>query len=205
MPAPQPLPSAIDKRNMLWAPDPRKPFDPLALGNLFLEAGRHSEALDFFERVAVESTKQDRIAEVKKAAIAAGNAFLVGRLAGKNLAPISKDEWSQVAKAARASNQLRYALRAAIQAGDDALATELRTQLGDAVPQALAARAEVAESPEQAHAGATHGGQKVEAVAATGAAHAHGPAAEPPAPAPAPTNGTEGGKADGKTDGAELV
>ena len=184
------LPTAIDKRNMLWAPEHRKPFDALAIGDGYLEAGRHSEALDFFERVKDAATRADRFSRVKKEAVAAGSAFLIGRLSGKGLIAVSKDDWSQVAKAARANGQLRYALRAAIQADDTALATELRAQLGDAVPQALAARAEVAESPEQAHAGATHPGQKVEAVAAAGAAHSHEPHTPPTlAPPAAATNG----------------
>ena len=59
---------------------------------------------------------------------------------------------------------------------------EMRTALGDAVPSALAAQA---ESPEQAKAGVLTPGHKVEAVAASGAAHSHepAPAGAPPAPA----------------------
>jgi hypothetical protein len=179
------LPTAIDKRNMLYAPDPRRPFDPIALGDAFAEKGRLPEALDFYERITDTKTRDERIGRIKSAAKSAGSAFLLNRIAAKGFVPVSKDDWRETAVAAKGKGQLRFALRAAIQAGEEALMAELRAALGDAVPAALAAQA---ESPEQAKAGATTPGHKVEAVAATGAAHSH----EPARPAAAlPQNGGE--------------
>ncbi|MEZ0229077.1 MAG: hypothetical protein ACAI25_10665 [Planctomycetota bacterium] len=187
------LPSAIDKRNMLYAPDPRRPFDPLALGDAFAEKKRHPEALDFYERVADTATRAERIARIKAIVKAEGNAFVLNRIATKGFVSVSKEEWLEAAAVAKKQGQLRYALRAAIQAGDEALMAELRATLGDAVPVALAAQVttttEIAESPEQAKAGVTTPGQKVEAVAASGAASSHAPDAAP-SPSP-PTNGGE--------------
>jgi hypothetical protein len=177
MAQPSGLPTAIDKRNMLHAPDPRRPFDPLQVGESFEKLGRFTEALDFFERITDEGLRKDRVDRVRRAAVESGNAFILTRVANKGFAPVSKDDWKNVAAKAKAAGMLRHALRAAIQAGDEALTTEMRTALGDAVPAALAAQA---ESPEQAKAGATIPGHKVEAVAAAGAAHQHEPAPAAP-------------------------
>lgn len=198
------LPSPIDKRNMLYAPDPRRPFDPLALGDGYAEKNRLPEALDFYERVTDASVRNERVNRIKTIVKMQGNAFLLNRIAVKGFVPVSKDEWREAAQAAKSAGQLRYALRAAIQAEEEALIAELRTTLGDAVPSALAAPV-VAENPEQANAGVTTPGHKVEAVAATGAAQSHDPtlapphAAAPPSASPAssaptstePTNGGE--------------
>ncbi|MBI3722953.1 hypothetical protein HY251_03210 [bacterium] len=178
------IPGAIDKRNMLYAPDAKRPFDALALGDEFFAAGRFSEALDFFERIPEPTRRDEALARARKQAVQTGNAFLLGRIAQKAFIPVSKDDWKAAASAAKAAGAVRYALRAAIQAEDEALANELRAVLGDAVPTALAAKAEaaasIAESPEQANAGATTPGQRVEAVLAAGAAHAHEPSAVSP-------------------------
>ncbi|HZU96704.1 MAG TPA: hypothetical protein VFF73_08440 [Planctomycetota bacterium] len=174
------LPSAIEKRNMLYAPDPRRPFDAVAIGDAFSEKGRHPEALDFYERVQDPKTREERIGRIKTNARMTGNAFLLGRIASKGFLPVSKDDWRECANAAKQAGLLRHALRSAIQAGEEALMAEMRAALGDAVPAALAAQA---ESPEQAKAGATTPGHKVEAVAATGAAHSHQPGATEAPPA----------------------
>jgi len=182
------LPSAIEKRNMLYAPDARRPFDAVGIGDAFADKGRLSEALDFYERITDESVRKERIERVKTNARMRGDAFLLGRIAGKGFLTVSKDEWREAANAAKGAGRLRYALRCAIQAGEEPLMAELRTALGDAVPAALAAQA---ESPEQANAGVTTPGQKVEAVAASGAAHSHEPAAAPP---PEPSGDGDGAK-----------
>ncbi len=184
------IPSAIDKRNMLYAPDPRRPFDPIALGDAFAAKNRLPEALDFYERIVDPATRVERVNRVKTIVKMQGNAFVLNRIATKGFVPVSKEEWLESANAAKKAGQLRYALRAAIQAGDEPLMAELRAALGDAVPSALAAQVttttEIAESPEQAKAGVTTPGQKVEAVAASGAAHSHAPGvAGAPAPPPA--------------------
>jgi len=181
------LPRAIEKRNMLYAPDPRRPFDALSLGDAFAEKGRLPEALDFYERVTDAAVRAERVARIKASALGQGNAFLLNRIASKGHVPVSKDEWREAANNAKKVGRLRYALRAAIQAGEETLMAEMRAALGDAVPAALAAQA---ESPEQAKSGVTTPGHKVEAVAAAGAAHSHEPTpAAPPPTAPPPTNG----------------
>jgi hypothetical protein len=189
------IPTPIDKRNMLYAPDPKKPFDGAVIGDSFVAAGRLCEGLDFYERVADAKTRDERIARVKATALTQGDAFLLGRVAAKGFVPVSKDEWRQAAVTARSAGMIRHALRAAIQAGEEALMAELRAQLGDAVPAALAAPV-IAESPEQAKSGATHPGMKVEAVAATGAAHIHDPSLSAPAgPKPNTAGDGDGAKA----------
>jgi hypothetical protein len=167
------LPTAIDKRNMLYAPDARRPFDPIALGDSFVEKGRVPEGLDFYERIADEAVRRDRIERVKSLAVKQGNAFVLSRISSKGMVAVSTADWRSAAQAAKSAGHLRYALRAAIQANEEALVAEMRAALGDAVPAALAAQA---ESPEQAKAGATTPGHKVEAVAAAGVAHSHEPA-----------------------------
>ncbi len=165
---------------MLYAPDPRRPFDPVVLGDGFVEKGRIPEGLDFYERITDDKTRLERVERVKAIALKHGDAFLLNRIAAKGMVAVSTKEWRETAEAAKKAGLLRYALRAAVQAGDEALMAEMRAALGDAVPSALAAQA---ESPEQAKAGATTPGHKVEAVAAAGVAHSHepAPAASPPA------------------------
>src|SRR4051794_6896390 len=125
------LPGAIDKRNMLYAPDPRRPFDPLALGDGFAEKNRLPEALDFYERVTDATTRAERIGRIKTIVKMQGNAFLLNRISAKGFVPVSKDEWREAAQAAKKAGQPRYALRCAIQGEDEALTAELRTALGD--------------------------------------------------------------------------
>ena len=179
------LPTAIDKRNMLYAPE--RAFDAVEVGDGFAEKGRVCEALDFYERIQDPKIREERVARIRSISRARGDAFLLSRIASRGLVVVSRDDWREAARAAEGSGLLRHALRAAIQAGEDALAAELRSRLGDAVPSALAAPG-LAESPEQAKAGATTPGQKVEAVVAAGAAHVHEPGRGPPDPAPADSN-----------------
>src|SRR5262245_14168781 len=117
---------------MLFAPDAKRPVDFLSTGDAFWEAGRHCEALDFYERIPDEAVKRDRLARVLAFAVGMGDAFVVNRLATKGNA--TKDDWVATAKAARAAGRLRYALKAAIAAGDEAQAAELREKLGIAKP-----------------------------------------------------------------------
>src|SRR5262245_31217768 len=101
------LPSAIDKRNMLYAPDPRRPFDPLALGDAFAAKNRLPEALDFYERVTDAGTRSERIGKMKERVKAQGNAFLLNRISAKGFVPVSKDEWREAALVAKQAGQLR--------------------------------------------------------------------------------------------------
>src|SRR2546422_81620 len=95
------LPGAIEKRNFLYAPDPKRPVDALALGDEFFAIGRHSEALDFYAKVEDSSRRAEAFGRAKKQAIAAGNPFLVGRVASAGIA-VSKDDWKATAHAAKA-------------------------------------------------------------------------------------------------------
>lgn len=169
------LPSPIEKRNLLYAPDPKRPADWTAVGDAFLEAGRDCEALDFYERIVDESTRRDRCARVKKVAIERGDAFLLNRLANKGL--VEKSEWLDAGKAAKAAGRLRYALKCAVVGGDEAQVAELKSQLG------IVDRVVEAERPEDAKIGVKTAQGVAAAVGGAHSASGEGPI---PTDAPAP-------------------
>lgn len=104
------IPNALDRRHLVE----RKvaPAQALRIADAYLAEGRTLEALDFL-RVAEAA---DRLAELRREAIAAGDAFLFRCIAGSAGEPPTREEWSALADAAAASGRRFYADQAQRQA-----------------------------------------------------------------------------------------
>jgi hypothetical protein len=104
------IPNALDRRHLVE----RKvaPAQAQRIADAYLAEGRTLEALDFL-RVAGAA---ERLAELRREAIAAGDAFLFRSIAGNAGAPPTREEWSALADAAAASGRRFYAEQARRQA-----------------------------------------------------------------------------------------
>ena len=89
----------------------------LALAEAYLERGRTVEAVDFLAKAEAP----ERLAELRRDAIAAGDVFLLRALAEVMGEPAEREEWTALATAATAAGKDRYAAEASRQAerGED--------------------------------------------------------------------------------------
>ncbi len=85
----------IKKRDMLHA-DKSSPESLSAIGREFLAVERFSDALDFFEKAKDKAG----IAEIKKIALASGDAFLLARLDRFDRELVSTADWEAAARKA---------------------------------------------------------------------------------------------------------
>lgn len=115
MPSPNTLPTAIEKRDIIHGK--RKGADLRALGERFLEAGRLAEAIDFLERA---EGGEIRLGQVRDLAVAAGDGFLLERIAKARPALIEPVTWERAGDAAIAAGKLRHAVRCFERAGPGA-------------------------------------------------------------------------------------
>lgn len=104
------LPNALDRRHLVERE--LAPGQALRIAEAYLEEGRTIEALDFL-RLARAT---ERLAELRREAIAAGDAFLFRSIAGSADLPPTREEWSALAEAAAASGRRFYAEQAGRQA-----------------------------------------------------------------------------------------
>lgn len=121
------LPDPLERRNLLWA-EQKRPVDPVALAERYLESGRMSDALDFVERVPDRERKDALRAHVRDAALREGNFFLLNRL--ESTSPLGDDRWREALERARETGKLRYALKIARKLGDAAEIEALERDLG---------------------------------------------------------------------------
>lgn len=77
----------------------------LALADAYLEEGRANEAVAFLVKAGAE----DRLDEMIREAIAAGDAFLVKQLADETGKDPGRDRWQATAEAAEQAGRVRYA------------------------------------------------------------------------------------------------
>ena len=89
----------------------------LALAEAYLEQGRAVEAVEFL----VKAEASERLAELRRNAIAAGDVFLLRALAEAMEDPPEREEWAALATAAAAAGKDRYAAEGGRQAerGED--------------------------------------------------------------------------------------
>ena len=89
----------------------------LALAEAYLEQGRTVEAVDFL----VKAEASERLAELRRHAVAAGDVFLLRTLAEMMEEPAEQEEWTALATAAAAAGKDQYAAEAGRQAerGED--------------------------------------------------------------------------------------
>lgn len=121
------VPNAIERRELLYG-KPKKVPDFEALGRSYLDAGRRNDALESFEKVRKPELRAALIKELKQGAIKDGIWFLLNRI--HNSDPVSESEWLETSRNARSAGKLQYALKSAERAGDEALVTELRGEMG---------------------------------------------------------------------------
>lgn len=97
------LPDPLDRRHVL-----ARGLAPEKAGRIadaYLEEGRRVEALDFLAKAEAS----EKLAELRRAAVAEGDLFLLRAAARVGGEPVSAEEYRQVAAAARAAGKLRYA------------------------------------------------------------------------------------------------
>jgi hypothetical protein len=89
----------------------------LRIAEAYLEEGRTVEALDFLCKAEAE----ERIADLRVGAVRAGDAFLLRQVATATGVPAEREEWRELALAARSAGKELYAVEATRQAerGED--------------------------------------------------------------------------------------
>ena len=89
----------------------------LALAEAYLEQDRTAEAVDFLAK----ADATERLAELRRDAVAAGDAFLLRALAEAMGDPPEREEWAALATAAAAAGKDQYAAEGGRQAerGED--------------------------------------------------------------------------------------
>jgi hypothetical protein len=148
------LPGFSQKRKVLFGAR-TSPEKMREAGELFMEAGRHDDALEFFERCDAE----DLIRQIATNALASGNTPLYMRAKRALGEEIAEAEWSELAAAAERAGAHTMAYVAHLKAGHEEEAARLRrltTGAGEEEPQ-QGEDAEEAES--QAAAGSQERGQ----------------------------------------------
>lgn len=103
-----PFPTAIDKRDLIHDVAKQRDVDVSGLGDAFFDAGRLSEALDFYHL----GSDSERVRRVKEAALAAGDHFILARVASRDTALVCAGEWEQLGDAAVAVGRFHDAVAA---------------------------------------------------------------------------------------------
>ena len=104
------LPNPLDRRHLVERE--LAPAQALALAEAYLAEGRTLESLDFLRKAGAA----ERLAELRREAVAAGDAFLFRSIAAGSDPPPTREEWSALADAAAASGRRLYAEQARRQA-----------------------------------------------------------------------------------------
>ena len=104
------IPNPLARRHQLEKDLPAA--QSLAIAEAYIEAGRVVEALDFLRKAEAE----DRLLEVARDAMAAGDAFLFRSTAAALDKEPGRDEWLALAEAAASAGKDQYAAEARRQA-----------------------------------------------------------------------------------------
>lgn len=129
------IPDPLTRRELLHLRQ-KRPVDHAGIGQAYLAQGRHSEALDFLERIQDAAERARLVGAVRDQAIALGDAFVLARVNG--LLPLERGQWERAFAAAKAAGKPRFALRLARQLGDEAEVARLELELGLRVPEPVA-------------------------------------------------------------------
>jgi hypothetical protein len=113
MPENTPLPSEERVRELTADPD-LSPEDADRHARLFLEAGKPAIALMFLER----SKTPERLADVKKLAVAAGDGFLLHNIHRILPDSVTPAEWKEAGEVAQREGKLLFAKDCFDKAGD---------------------------------------------------------------------------------------
>ena len=104
------IPGPLERRHVV-----QRGLDPahaLRIAEVYLSQGRALEAIDFLRK----ADAADRLAELRREAVVAGDAFLLRAVATAIGATPARDEWRELAEAATAAGKDAYAAEARRQA-----------------------------------------------------------------------------------------
>ena len=104
------LPNALDRRHLVERE--MAPAHALGFAEVYLAEGRTLEAVDFLRKAGAA----EKLTELRREAIAAGDAFLFRSVASATGEPPAREEWAVLADAAAASGRRFYAEQARRQA-----------------------------------------------------------------------------------------
>jgi hypothetical protein len=104
------IPDPLARRHLLERA--LAPAQALAIGAAYLAEGRQVEAVEFLAKAGAA----ERLAELRREAVAAGDVFLLRMIAAADGTPASRAEWQAVAAAAEVAGKARYVTEAQRQA-----------------------------------------------------------------------------------------
>jgi hypothetical protein len=104
------IPDALERRHLVGREI--APAQAQRVAEAYLAEGRTIDALDFLRKAGAA----ERLAELRREAIAAGDAFLLRSVAAQLDEVPTREEWAALAEAAAASGKQRYAEEARRQA-----------------------------------------------------------------------------------------
>jgi hypothetical protein len=109
------IPNPLERRHLIEREIPAG--RALAIAEAYLEQGRGIEAVEFLAKAEAH----ERLLELRREVIAAGDVFLLRALAEVMEEPPEREEWLALAAAASAAGKDRYAAEASRQAerGED--------------------------------------------------------------------------------------
>lgn len=105
------LPNPLERRHLVEGELP--PQQATRLAEAYLQEGRTWEAIDFLAK----ADARERLAELRDAGIAEGDAFLLREISRALGEAASPDQWRALADAAERQGKQRYAAEAGRQAG----------------------------------------------------------------------------------------
>ena len=97
------IPNPLERRHLIERELP--PAQALRLAEAYLEEGRAVEALEFLRKAGA----RERLAELRREAIEAGDAFLLRGVVAAGGGAATPEEWLVLAEAATVAGKLRYA------------------------------------------------------------------------------------------------
>lgn len=124
------LPGFDEKRKILFGAK-SSPEKMRETGELFMDAERYDDALEFFQRCDA----QDQTREIARRAMAAGNTPLYMRAKKVLGEDITEQEWSELAATAEKTGLHSVAYVAHLKAGHEEEAARLRNPAGETEPE----------------------------------------------------------------------
>jgi hypothetical protein len=97
------IPDALERRHLVERE--LAPALALRIAEEYLAQGREIEAVDFLRKAQAA----EKLAELRREAIARGDAFLLRSVAAASGAPATREEWLALAQGAAAAGKQRYA------------------------------------------------------------------------------------------------
>jgi len=97
------IPDALERRHMVERE--LAPAQALRIAEDYLAEGREIEAVDFLRKAGAA----EKLAELRREAIARGDAFLLRSVAVASGSPPTRDEWQALSQAAASAGKQRYA------------------------------------------------------------------------------------------------